>query len=292
MNQFQKTIKYLAMAFAIFLTCVIIYLTLSTIGFLVGVFNFGENWVSNNEKNNSNLVSEENFTATYDDIKKIEIKHGVGRFTIKSADTNEASVHISGSEDYYKVTNFDNTLKVENKSNFRRFFDFGFRERSLEEVELTIYLPENYELKDLDIRAGAGEIVLEDFDTQNLNIEAGAGRISITNVVADYSDIDGGVGELNFRDVEFNSGDIDSGVGRLNFSGKLHGKHTIDAGVGEINLDIKGKIDDYDLSIDKGLGGIKINGKAYKDINTSKSETSNSLHINGGLGNINIDFWE
>lgn len=291
MNQFQKVVKYLAMAFAIFLTCTIIYLVISTIGFAVNIFSFGGNWILSN-KDNSNIVSEESFTDTYDDIEKIYIDHGVGKLTIKPSDTDDVSVHISGLENYYKVSNIKKILKVENQFNIDSFFDFGFRDRSLHQEEVIINLPENYELRDLDIQAGAGEIILEDFVTENLNINASAGAISVTKVVAGNTDIGGGVGELKFRDVEFNSGDIDVGVGSLNFSGKLQGRHTIDAGVGEINLDIQGKLEAYDLSIDKGLGEVKVNGKRYTDVNFSQGQTDNSLDISGGLGSININFTE
>lgn len=291
MNQFQKTVKYLAMAFAIFLTCTIIYLVISTIGFAVNIFDFAGNWTPS-KKDNKNTLSGESFTDTYDDIEKIYIEHGVGKLTIKPSDTEGVSVYISDLEDYYKVTNTKKTLKVENKFNKDNFFDFGFRARPSQQVEVIINLPEDYGLKDLDIQAGAGEIILEDFVTGNLSINAGAGAISVAKVVAGHTDIVGGVGELKFRDVEFNSGDISTGVGRLNFSGELKGQHTIEAGVGEINFDIQGKLEDYDLSIDKGLGKIQVNGKGYKDVNFSQSQTDNSLDISGGVGSININFTE
>lgn len=291
MNQFQKTVKYLAMAFAIFLTCTIIYMIISTIGFTVNIFNFGGNWIRTS-KDNKNIVSGESFTATYDDIEKIYIDHGVGKLTIRPGDTDDVSVYISDLENYYKVTNTKKTLKVENKFNIDNFFNFGFRERSSHQVEVIINLPEDYGLRDLEIQAGAGEIILEDFVTENLSIKAGAGAISVKKVVADHTDIGGGVGELRFEDVEFNRGDISTGVGRLIFSGKLKGQHTIEAGVGEINLDIQGKLEDYDLSINKGLGEIRVNGKGYKDVNFSQSQTDNSLDISGGVGSININFTE
>jgi len=164
------------MAFAIFLTCTIIYMIISTIGFTVNIFNFGGNWIRTS-KDNKNTVSGESFTATYDDIEKIYIDHGVGKLTIRPGDTDDVSVYISDLENYYKVTNTKKTLKVENKFNIDNFFNFGFRERSSHQVEVIINLPEDYGLRDLEIQAGAGEIILEDFVTENLSIKAGAGAI-------------------------------------------------------------------------------------------------------------------
>lgn len=292
MNQFQKTMKYLAIAFAIFLTITIIYLIISSIGFVVNIFDFGDNWTSSN-KNNSSNVNEKVFTYGEADLEKVYIDHGVGKLTIKPSltdDLDDLSVIILGTEDYYRVSYSDKTLKVEDKTN--DFFDIKLKKRLKQQVEVIIYLPKDHKLTDLDVQAGAGSIILEDFATENLNIKAGAGVISATKVMADYSNVDGGVGELNFKDVEFNSGDIDMGVGSLNFSGILQGRHTIDAGIGELNLDIKGDLEDYNLDIEKGLGEIKINGKRFKEIDFSQSQNGNDLDISGGIGSINIDFRE
>ena len=81
------------------------------------------------------------------------------------------------------------------------------------------------------------------------------------------------------------------GVGKLSLTSKLTGNNKIDSGVGEMNLSLIGTLEDYKISLDKGIGNATINGDNMKDNNTYGTGNS-KLDIDGGIGSIDIDFIE
>ena len=58
---------------------------------------------------------------------------------------------------------------------------------------------------------------------------------------------------------------------------------------GEMNLFLIGSLDDYEISLDKGVGNALIDGYDMKD-NDTYGTGINKIDIDGGIGNINIDF--
>ncbi|MEG2774365.1 MAG: hypothetical protein RR906_03065, partial [Acetivibrio sp.] len=61
-------------------------------------------------------------------------------------------------------------------------------------------------------------------------------------------------------------------------------------GVGSTYLQLEDSQDAYHLAIEKGLGSITINGSSYSSVNSNSASASNSLSIEGGIGNVSIDF--
>ena len=229
MNQFQKVVKYVAMAFAVFLTVFIIGSIASAAGIMVKIFGFGENIISKKNDKGGAIVQEDGIIESFDNIDKVHIIH-------------------------------------------------------------VVTLPKDMKLEDLHIAAGAGDLLIEDFTVNELTLDAGAGSVKINNVEAHEVDINGGAGEIILSDVVFSDSDISCGVGLVKFDGKLLNDNDISAGVGELNLKIRGKQEDYDIKIEKGLGEIRIDGQKYKEVDIRHNNSKHSLDIEGGVGRINVKF--
>ena len=86
-----------------------------------------------------------------------------------------------------------------------------------------------------------------------------------------------------------NNLDLDMGVGKLSLTSKLTGNNKIDSGVGAIDLSLIGSLEDYKISLDKGIGKATISGEDMKDDYTYGTGI-NKIDIDGGIGSINIDF--
>ncbi len=287
MNQFQKVIKYAAMAFAVFLTVFILGSIVSGLGLVFRVFNIGDNFISIRNNNGGVVMDNQSITKSFNDVDRIYIKHGAGSLVVRSSDVDMVSVSVSGDDrNDYKVRTSGRTLNIEQKGQVFNLFNWNKDWRS----KVVVTLPKGLILEDLDIDAGAGELTIEDFAVKDFNLDAGAGSVRINRVEAYKTDINGGAGEVVFSDVLFSDSDINCGVGRLDFDGKLLNKNDISAGVGEVSLKIQGKRDDYDIKIEKGLGEIRIDGQKFKEVNIRQSGSRHSLDIEGGVGSINVNF--
>lgn len=285
MSEFQKIIKYAAMAFAIFLAVGIITGIIGGVLALTGVISA----VSDTNTESASGGGTMDFDKEFDGISNFHIKNGVGELSL-----------VKGSGDKVRVTAMDVTkdfrasvisgdeLNITTKTNFWHIFNWGIKIHT--KPRITVYLPENFEGKNVTIDAGAGNIKLEDLNCEKLDINAGVGNINGDSVKTQRLTVDGGVGEISMYGVTAEGSDINAGVGNIRIQGALYGRNTVDAGVGDITLTLKGSTDDYNIKVDPGIGNIYIDGNKYGQMSWNNKTAENSFDIDGGVGNIHVDF--
>ena len=81
------------------------------------------------------------------------------------------------------------------------------------------------------------------------------------------------------------------GVGKLTLKSRIEGKSDLDYGVGETDLILLGSKDDYKIELDKGVGEARLDGESMRDDSVYGSG-ENFIQIDGGIGEINIEFSE
>lgn len=270
MTAFQRVIKYLAIALAIF----IIFSIFSVIGELgSGIFGFLLN------RTNTTIVDTININNA---INTIDIDLKYANLDIKKSDVFK--VEISNKK--INVEESDNKLTI--KDNSKKFI-------SNTKETVILYLPD-YVLNDTIINTGAGDLNIEYLITNNLNLDLGVGKTIIDYIEATKSTIKTGVGTLIINDAKLNNSDIDIGIGKSIIRGILTGDNTIDAGVGETTLELVGNKNDYKIKFNKGIGNIKYNNENVAN-NSTIGDGNTTISIDGGIGNfivktvtINSDF--
>lgn len=268
MKPVQKIIKYLAIAFAIFLVINIfsfILLGLHIFGDVLGLTKKEE-------------IVEKSFVTDFENINiaTLNISLDYSNLIIKNGNTLKTEIN---SNDITCNQN-NNQLTVEQeKHNW-------FTRKSKSEV--IIYIPTNMTFDKVFINSGAGKIEIESLNAKELFLEIGAGNVEIQNLsILDTAKIEGGAGAVSVLDGEINNLDLDIGVGKFEIKTKLLGENKINAGIGELDVSLKDKLENYTIEADKGLGNININGKNFPD--DSKYGNGNTfVKIEGGIGSINI----
>lgn len=263
----QKLIKYCAIAFAIFLVFNIISGIMYGIISISNIFNNDESSVGNLKDLNINS----NIQVLDVDISSVNI-------TIK--ESNKFKVETNNKNINYKIDN-NKLFITETKYNF-----FNKKNSS----DLIIYVPNYLTFDNVNIENGAGKININELYTKKLYLDLGAGKVKANNLtVLNDTKIDGGAGEINITNSKINNLDLDMGVGKLSLTSKITGNNEIDAGIGELNLNLVGNSNDYRIKLDKGIGSATIDNQKMKS-ETYYGTGSNSIDIDGGVGNINIKF--
>ena len=276
MTSVQKVIKYIAIAFAIFLTVTIISAILGGFFAVAGVLGLknAHKKLDNNKEEIINIASIES-----NDIKTLEIDLAYTSLSIKNGEAFK--IDTNNSNITYKQDN--NNLKIEDET--RKWY-FA----TANNYELILYIPDNYELENVKITTGAGEISIDSLNVNKLEFELGAGKIKIDNLnVADECNIEGGAGELNILSGTINDLDLDMGVGETNIIASLIGKNQINAGVGSLNIKLQDNKENYKIKVNKGIGNITVDGKGTSDGEVF-GNGDNKIDIDGGIGNITVDF--
>lgn len=270
MSGVQKIIKYLAVAFALFLTFSIISSIASGFAYIGNLF----------QDDNNNINEEFKKLEIGNHAKNLDIDIKSSSILIKTSD----KFKVETSNKYIECKQDKNTIHITEKNhNWLRKNNNG---------TLSIYIPEDIILNNFSIESGAGEVNIEQLSTKTLNLDLGAGLVNINKLtVLSNTKIDGGAGEVNIDNSDLGNLDLDMGAGKFALTAKLHGKSEIDHGLGEIKLNLIGTKDDYQIHVDKGIGNATIdNDKINNDQTVGNG--NNIIDIDGGVGNIDINFIE
>lgn len=267
MTNFQKTVKYIAMAFAIFLTVSIIGGILSMFGLFGGFFG-------------GDAVTEDIKTYSVSaDIKSLEIKINAADFTIKQGESFSVESNLKH-------------LTVEDKNGVLTIKETKKYSKTYTGAVLTLYVPADTVFDRADIITGAGRFTVDQLSAGTMKFELGAGEVTIDTLIATTAiDIDGGAGRITISGGALHNLDLDMGVGQLNLTSALIGDSDFDLGIGESNITVIGNKDNYKLDIEKGIGNITIDGTSVSNIK-EYGNGNNSIEVSGGIGAINLRFQE
>lgn len=271
MTTAQKVIKYLAIAFAIFLIVNIVS------GILWGLFGLAFIFGLNTE---NEVITEEMTTTNfeYEHINTLDIDIAFSSLKIKTGE--ELKIETNNSNINSRQNN--ETIHIDEKNhNWFPKNNAG---------EIIIYIPDNLEFDKVKISTGAGKIDIEKITTKKLSLEIGAGETKIKELnVTKEAKIDGGAGKVTISSGTINNLDLDMGVGSLEINSELIGSTDIDAGIGELDININAPKENYNIKVSKGIGNITIDGKGVSN-DTIYGDGENDIEIDGGIGNIKVDF--
>ena len=276
----KKWIKYVAISFALVLALGIISGIVNGSLALIKAFGFLKNEVE--------FVSQEdlNFNQSFEgNLDSLIINVSAGNILLQTGDNFNVQGHKVPSNFVAKLEN--KKLIIQSNPDTTSIFRFLNQDQS---SQITITLPNNINLKRVEIEIGAGRITLKNINTDKLILEQGAGEIIATQVNAMEGVLDNGAGSITFKDSQLNNFEINGGVGRIDFHGVLTGNTEINAGVGEIRLEINGNLDDYFIEADSGLGPIKTNGDNIPEDGLGLKSSDNHIDIDGGVGLVNLIF--
>ena len=274
MTTLQKVIKYLALAFAIFLTVSIVGGILSAVGLLGSLF-------SDDDAEWGDVIGEtKNYTVS-SEISDLNIQINAADFYIKEGNSFSIESNLKNLEVDEKngcLTLKDLTKIKLNGSN------------AYENAVLTIYVPAGMAFDNVNIKTGAGRFTVDSLSAATIGFELGAGDVTISKLIAEKSaNIEGGAGRITISDGAIKNLDLEMGLGQLNLTSALTGDCNLDSGVGEMNVTLLGSKDDYELDIEKGIGNITVDGKNVTDFGSS-GNGANEVDIHGGVGAINVRF--
>ena len=269
MTTTQKLIKNLGLALAVFLSVCIIGGIITALGGIAYIFSdreepAGEMKVYSIEREISSLSV---------DLSGAELK-------IKTAD----KFSVESNHKYISVNSDNGKLTV---SETKKPFSF-----SSKGVTVILSVPEGFVFKEAAIATGAGKVSVDALSCNDLKLSLGAGKADVKNLIANSdARIDGGAGELNIDGGLLSNLELDMGVGELNLKSRIEGESELDYGVGETNLTLLGSREDYKIKLDKGIGEAKIEGVSMAD-DSVYGTGENLIDIDGGVGEINIEFSE
>lgn len=265
MSGVQKAIKYAAIAFGIFLIVSIAGGLLSILGFfhLLG---------------DGDVLDTPRTYPIAQDVNSLELDISAARLRIVQGD----SFCLESNLEKLEILQENGKLTI--RESGKSWFSLGF------DGAVTLTVPEDCVLEDVQISTGAGEVNVEGLTAREVELSLGAGKAELQGLTAlDSGKLKGGAGKITLENAALHNFRLELGVGTLDFSGSLTGTGTLDCGVGSVEMHLAGSQEDYTFSVEKGLGKISIADHSASDGEVVGSG-SNALTVSGGIGSIRIDF--
>lgn len=113
--------------------------------------------------------------------------------------------------------------------------------------------------------------------------------------VFDKVELDMGAAECSIDQIKTAKLDIDAGVGSVVFTGTVSGDVDLDAGVGKITLNLSGRQEDYNYSLECGVGSIHVGNQTYSMLAHKihvNNNAANNMDVECGVGLIQVNFDE
>ena len=272
MTTTQKIIKYLAIAFALFLVISIFSI----------IFGLSRKIISsiNSDKKDSKLLEE--YTTISNNVNNIE------SFKI---DISNDDIEIKEGEKFEVKTNDPDVKFYHENSKVKIKTDktFSWHLSNSSRGTIIIYLPNEFNISELNLNLGAGKIDIDKIFVETLLMNLGAGTMTAKEInVYEKATINGGAGNINIYSGTINNLNLKLGAGNASIESDLTGSNTLTTGVGKLNLGLSRSKDNYKFDISKGLGNIILNDfDVSEDILIGDGETK--IKISGAVGNIIIN---
>ena len=263
MTPFQRIIKYLAVAFALFLVISIFSGIFGALGLVSGLVG-------------SEPAGETRSYPVTGEIENLDLEISAAALKIIPGDR----FSVESNHKYLTVMEEKGVLTVSEKRS-----NFGV---SSGDVAVVMTIPEKYVFEGALISAGAGKVSIDTLSAKELTLELGAGATEIgTLEVKNHSSVSSGTGKLTIRDGELHDLSMEMGVGKLEFTGRMTGNCDVDFGIGGAELTLLGSRDEYQIELYKGIGEVTLNGKDMSDGGVYGTG-ENRIDIDGGVGSIRI----
>lgn len=272
MTTTQKIIKYLAIAFALFLVISIFSI----------IFGLSREIISsiNSDKKDSKLLEE--YTTISNNVNNIE------SFKI---DISNDNIEIKEGEKFEVKTNDPDVKFYHENSKVKIKTDktFSWHLSNSSRGTIIIYLPNESNISELDLNLGAGKIDIDKIFVEILLMDLGAGTMTAKEInVYEKAAINGGAGNININSGTINNLNLKLGAGNASIQSDLTGSNTLTTGVGKLNLGLSRSKNNYKFDINKGLGNIILNDFDVSE-DTLIGDGETKIKINGAVGNIIIN---
>lgn len=278
----------------------VIALTLIAIGIVVCIVSFGFGF------NNSDIdFDTQSFEQSYDlntnleditadefSVKSINFDIDCGDIKIVEGDSFKLEVK-DAIVDTVEQSVTNNTLIVtqHNPKTTNGKFSFNIFGHSVSNKDalntvFTLTVPKGSKFINVDIKSNVGDMTAYELTCKNFSSDIDVGKVNIDNLTCEKTEIATNVGDVKLQNVNINDCDISSNVGDINIDGVITGKNTISTDVGDLDMTLKGNVDDYSFSVDKGIGDSEINNK--KASLFENQSAPNTFDINHDVGDVDI----
>ena len=158
---------------------------------------------------------------------------------------------------------------------------------------VVLKVPAGFNFEKLDMEIGAGVMELGELSAKKIDLEVGAGQIIADKAICEDLMVMVGMGEARMNDMQVAKFDAEVGMGNIYAKGNVSEKVIVECAMGNVELELAGKQEDYDYSIECGMGNVTVGGNTYSGLAKEKDISNGAdrkMDVECAVGNIDIQF--
>lgn len=211
------------------------------------------------------------------EVTDIEIYMTKGDLDIMESDEDEIGIELGGVGRFQYYVE-DQTLYV------IAVDDLG---------ELTIFLPEDLEIKTYRLAAAAGNINVESVKAEETSFYLGACDVTVGQLETDLLKMETGACNLDIMDGTVGNIDAVYSAGEITYQGEITGDAVFMGSMGNLVLTLYGDSDQFNYYINSQLGNVDVPG--YHITGWTKNavvdnSASKDLSVTSSMGNVEVIF--
>lgn len=152
---------------------------------------------------------------------------------------------------------------------------------------LTITVPENVSLTDLNITLNLGDLDMTDIKADLVDLSLDLGDLDMENCNIGTFTANMDMGDTTIQKTVLKNADINASMGDIEVTDSEFKDMKLTADMGEITVKSAVSLDDYRIDADVSMGDVKVNGKNYSDDYSQKGNTG-ELTVDSSMGDAEI----
>lgn len=143
------------------------------------------------------------------------------------------------------------------------------------EAKIKIAVPKGYQFQKIDINTSVGTTMIQNMNAKEVSIDNSVGKLIIDQVVCHSLELDTGMSQTT--------------ISQLTCQNQLD----IDVGMGEVHILLNGHKQDYNYSVEVGMGSVQIDDEKFsgfveKDFHDTHLK-DRYINVDCGMGSVNIE---
>jgi hypothetical protein len=271
----QKTKKWprvVAVLAIVTVACMFLGLVSCVLGGSIVKYRFGKN-VS---------AEQADWETTLDAFSTVQMNLAAAEVIIERG--SDYTIAYTGDADLETDYSVDgDVLKITNGKNYKNI-------HSVSECTLTVTLPEDASLAELNVVMNAGELQICGIDAGNLDVEMNAGNVEVSNGNFTYVSADVDAGNMTFDSCTVTSTSADTNMGNIEFRNCTFDVIDAAADMGNIEINSSRSLDGYEIRMSADLGGITVNGQSYSGSYHADGDSAHYVDLSVDLGNVELTY--
>ncbi|MBQ8857441.1 MAG: DUF4097 family beta strand repeat protein [Lachnospiraceae bacterium] len=247
------------------------------------------------EAGNQGKIEESGTVASekqnYSDMEPITF----GMEDVKSLylETKGAEIEVGGNSNGEFVVRTDGKYEIYVRNEILYIKSKGIQDEHKMLIEIpTLQVPGEMLFEEVEMKADACDISMDQISAKEFDLEIGAGRIEIGQLVAEYGEFDVGAGEIIVTYGNMNECDVNVDMGNFEYTGMILRHGDVECNMGNTAFDLERGVEDYNFEIECGAGNVSIGNQNFSGLGTEKfinNQVQEQFDIECNMGNVSIN---